>query len=390
MNLQENIQRIREMMGLLTEGPGGQTTDGCGPGFNKHPFLTGSCIPNGWVAPKKVQSGPTVDAMKDLDKKIATNYNDKIVAQQIANGAYLERNTDHQQAEFRVNRSNKYPGLVTKNNTPKIDPYPFIIDREKKIKNAEKSEDLINYYKQNAHTINTIFQIGTAFIPLVGPFISAGIGLADAKMYYDEGDKKTAGLVAVFSFIPGVGGLANKLGLTKWTAKTLGEIGKKISIGSKLLPQEIKVVNIIAKNKQLIQSEMAKIGETATIKSGSKMAREILKKEKQKQFIKTQAKTLATYGAAYGGYSKGYDYVQRDTPKTKAENESLDWEYVKTSFGSSGSKEDNDLLNNAWDGGWRPGTHPPKQFQTALYQKENNEEQENLKKLQAMIASNPK
>jgi len=385
--LEQNEDGFDRRYGLQTEGPGGQTTDGCRPGYNKHPIL-GTCIPNGWInSSKPVQAGPTVDAAKDLDKKIALNDIDKIVAQQRANGTYIE-DPNNPQAEFRVDRSNKYQGLVTKNKSPKIDPYQLhIIDRERKREKAEQSEDIINYYKQNAHTINTVLQIATAFIPLVGPFISAGIGLADAKRYYDEGDTKTAGLVGVFSCIPGVGGLANKLGLTKWTSKALSEIGKKISFSQKLSPLETQVANTIAKNKQLIQSEMAKIGASATIKTGAEMARATLKKQAKKQLIKNTTKTLAGYGAVGAGYSKGYDYVQRNTPKTKAEKEKIDWEFVKTSFGSSGSKEDNVLLNNAWNGGWRPGTALPKQFQTALYQKENNEEQENLKKLEAMIAS---
>jgi N-acetyl-anhydromuramyl-L-alanine amidase AmpD/predicted metal-dependent hydrolase len=37
-----------EQGGLTEYGPGGQTTDGCGPGYSKHP-LTKKCIPNGWV-----------------------------------------------------------------------------------------------------------------------------------------------------------------------------------------------------------------------------------------------------------------------------------------------------------------------------------------------------
>lgn len=110
------------------------------------------------------------------------------------------------------------------------------------------------------HTLMTIAQIGTAFIPFVGLFISAGIGLSDAAMYYNEGDKKTAGLIGVFSAIPGVGGLATKLGLTKFSAKALGEIGKKISFGSKLTPLESQVANRVAQYRQLIQTEMNKIG----------------------------------------------------------------------------------------------------------------------------------
>ncbi len=48
-----------------------------------------------------------------------------------------------------------------------------------------------DYYNENPHYINQIMQFGTAFIPLLGPFISAGIGLADAGIYYKEGNCPT-------------------------------------------------------------------------------------------------------------------------------------------------------------------------------------------------------
>ena len=188
------------------------------------------------------------------------------------------------------------------------------------------------------HTVNTLLAIGTAFIPFVGPFISAGIGLYDAKMYYDEGDTKTAGLVGLFACIPGIGGLASKLGLAKWTSKALGELGKKISIGSKLLPQEIQVANIIAKNKNLILSE---------IKASPVIAKE-LAKQTAKQAAKQAVTTVGGYAAAGGAYSKVYDAAQKNTPRVKAESEGMDWAFVKSAFGSSGTEQDNTLLNQAW------------------------------------------
>lgn len=236
------------------------------------------------------------------------------------------------------------------------------------------------------HTLMTILQIGTAFIPLVGPFISAGIGLADAAMYYNEGDKKTAGLIGVFSMIPGIGGLAGKLGLSKWTAKALGEVGKKISLGSKLSPLETEVANKVVQYRQLIQSEMAKIGGSATIKSGAKAAKQVLKYQAEKQAIKQTGKTIAGYGAAGVGYSKGYDYVQKDTPKTKSQSEGYDWNFVRTSFGSSGTKEENELLNKAWDKGWRPGQVVPQEFQTKQYQNVYAQETQNIKALEQLIS----
>lgn len=106
------------------------------------------------------------------------------------------------------------------------------------------------------HTKNTILAIGVSFIPLIGPILSTGIGLADAKLYYEQGDKKTAGIVGLLSLIPAIGGLAAKLGLGKWSAKTLSELGKKIAKGAKLTSLELKAAQRISQNGKLIQSEV--------------------------------------------------------------------------------------------------------------------------------------
>lgn len=223
------------------------------------------------------------------------------------------------------------------------------------------------------HTVMTILQIGSVFIPFIGPFISAGIGLADAKMYYDDGDTKTAGLVALFACIPGVGGLATKLGLTKWTAKALGELGKKISMGSKLLPQEIKVANIVAKNKNLILADIK--------------ATPVIAKEIAKQTAKQAVTTVGGYAAAGGAYSKVYDAAQKNTPRVKAESEGMDWAFVKSAFGSSGTEQDNTLLNQAWTKGWRPGKIVPQNFQTTVYKDNYNTEIENIKTLNSIVSN---
>jgi len=236
------------------------------------------------------------------------------------------------------------------------------------------------------HSFMTVLQIGTAFIPLVGPFISMGVGLADAAMYYNEGDTKTAGLVGVFAMIPGIGGLASKMGLSSWTAKALGEIGKKISLGLKLSPVEIQVGKKVAQYRKLIESEMAKMGSAATVKAGSKSARTVLGNKAMAQSAVGLAKTLPAYAAVGVGYSKGYDYVQKDTPKTKSQLGGYKWDFVRTSFGSSGTKEENDLLNQAWDKGWRPGQVVPTEFQTKQYQNVYAQETQNINSLNQLIA----
>jgi len=225
---------------------------------------------------------------------------------------------------------------------------------KKTMKGAEMSLD--------NHIVLTILEIGSAFIPFIGPLLSLGFGLADAALYYKEGDTKTAGLVGLFASIPGVGGLSAKLGLTKWSAKALGELGKKISTGSKLLPQEVKAAKIVAKNKNLIlkqiKSNLAKAGAT-----------------------------VGGYVAAGGAYSKAYDEVQKNTPRVKVESEGMDWEFVKSAFGSSGTKQENILLNKAWTKGWRPGKIVPQNFQTVAYKDNYNNELANIKKLNSIISN---
>jgi len=171
------------------------------------------------------------------------------------------------------------------------------------IKNEPTDVSWAGFYNpKDKHTILTILQIGTAFIPFVGTLISSGIGLYDAKTYYDEGDKKTAGLVAMFSIIPGIGGLAGKLGLGKWGAKALGQIGKKISLGLKLSPVEIQVANKVVQNNKLIQSEVKKLSKTAIAKNVVKKGGNVVKKGAK--FVGTN---VAPYVGANVAYNKIYD-----------------------------------------------------------------------------------
>ena len=115
------------------------------------------------------------------------------------------------------------------------------------------------FWKDYKHEIMLGAQIGTAIIPVVGPYISAGIGLADAKIYWDEGDRYSAGMMAILSIIPGLGGLAAKLGLTS-AIKSLGKAGltkfiaklKLIANGGKpvLTQEEKKIIRILGQNQK--------------------------------------------------------------------------------------------------------------------------------------------
>jgi len=74
-------------------GPGGQTTDGCGPGFDRHPIL-GTCIPNGWNPPTQTQVGPTVQAAENMRRARMLNDVHEIAAK----ARYKQLQPNQQQA----------------------------------------------------------------------------------------------------------------------------------------------------------------------------------------------------------------------------------------------------------------------------------------------------
>lgn len=107
------------------------------------------------------------------------------------------------------------------------------------------------------HTLMTILGVGSVFIPVVGPFISAAIGIADAALYYKEGDKNAAGLTAMFSMLPFVKFVPG--------AKELGSKGmallanKLLKGGANLTKAEIEIVNAVKMFTPKIQEELTKM-----------------------------------------------------------------------------------------------------------------------------------
>ena len=110
------------------------------------------------------------------------------------------------------------------------------------------------------HTILAITEIGSAFIPVIGPIISMGIGAADAALYYKEGDKNSAALAAVFSVLPGLGSVVTKIpGIKTLGQKGMAKLASKIVKGEKTFtPLEAQVAKQIESESQLIKSEVKK------------------------------------------------------------------------------------------------------------------------------------
>jgi hypothetical protein len=137
------------------------------------------------------------------------------------------------------------------------------IRSDKDYKSIDKSIDKAREGKPiDPHTLMTILAIGTAFIPVVGPFISVGIGLADATIYYKEGDKTAAGLTAAFSMIPFAGKIINKIpGVRELGSKGMAALASKLSSGGKNLTMaEKEIAEAIKKYSPEIQEELSKMG----------------------------------------------------------------------------------------------------------------------------------
>jgi hypothetical protein len=132
------------------------------------------------------------------------------------------------------------------------------------------SPEQIKADQEMVHNMNAILQIATAFIPYVGPYISAGIGGEDARLYWEEGDKTSAAVVAVFSLLPGLSLIPGAKELGK---KGMAKLFSKFIKGEKFTPLEDKVAKELGKESQLIKNEVDKVIDL-TRKSNPKVARD--------------------------------------------------------------------------------------------------------------------
>jgi len=140
--------------------------------------------------------------------------------------------------------------------------YLFLIEQSSYEKGIwdRSTKMLDNMSKLSPHTVATILQIGTVFIPVAGPFISATIGLTDAALYYKEGDNNSAGLTATFSMLPFVGSVVSKIpGVKQLGSKGMAALSKKISGGANLTKAEVELANTIKAYTPTIKDELSKM-----------------------------------------------------------------------------------------------------------------------------------
>jgi len=126
-------------------------------------------------------------------------------------------------------------------------------------KKIELTPEQIKADQELAHRTNTIMAIGSSFIPIVGPFVSAGINLADAAMYADEGDYVSAGVVGAFAMLPYVGSVVSKIpGVKQLGQKGMEALASKIVKGVPITDAtELAVMQGINLNKELVEGGLS-------------------------------------------------------------------------------------------------------------------------------------
>tara|TARA_R110000868_G_scaffold4012_25_gene24557 strand:+ start:3751 stop:4488 length:738 start_codon:yes stop_codon:yes gene_type:complete len=176
------------------------------------------------------------------------------------------------------------------------------------------------------HTANLVFGIASAFIPVVGPFISAGIGLADAALYYKEGDTKTAGMVAMFSLLPGVFAVTNRIPAIKQLGvKGMSALAKKIAKGEKITDSvELAVIEGIKKGTDFVKSSLDTHVKTLSQQAAAKTVTPNVKNTLT-NFAKSGLTFTAKNVAPYVGAGAGYEYAwNKFSPKQSIDLADID------------------------------------------------------------------
>lgn len=245
---------------------------------------------------------------------------------------------------------------------------------------------LVQWFKDPHNTL-TVLELASLAIPFIGVYVSAGFGLANAALYLKDGNKKDAAISAFFAFLPGLGAVGSKI-VSKMGSKGLQELSEKLikyglnkpenitkefleKNASKFTKEELEVLENISKNEKVLKSEMAKV----PLKNPKEISEFI-------SVIKNKSKATAVdVGINVGGVAAGlsaYPLFKKLNPgvREKIEKGGWDFEEIKNSFFSSGTKEDNLLMIAALNDGWEPGKEVPEKYQTNNYKEMKSQSNE--------------
>ena len=175
-------------------------------------------------------------------------------------------------------------------------PSEFVDASEKFVKDRA---EFVDTYK---HEILDGLAIATFFIPVVGPFISLGIEVGNAALYYNEGDKEMAALAAAFALIPGGELLRNIPGVKKYGRNAIIRAFQKANSGKALSKADQEILEAVAENSN-------KIGRLAKRGALKKILNEGFKKLSLKEKVLVKYKLLKSYptmgGQGFGLVNQG-------------------------------------------------------------------------------------
>jgi hypothetical protein len=145
------------------------------------------------------------------------------------------------------------------------------------------------------HNILAVLELGTAFIPVAGPVISAAIGSVDAAIYYGEGDKDMGVFMLLVTLLPELKIASN---ITKSAKLMKGQkmVEKKILSGKPLknltifeieFIESLKTLNPSKLNSELKES-IARRADNILQTQGEKLT------EQQKAYLKDYSKIYQT------------------------------------------------------------------------------------------------
>ena len=162
-------------------------------------------------------------------------------------------------------------------------------------------EDVSKFIYDNRHGLIDIAAIGTAVIPVVGPFISLGLELGNAALYASEGDNYNAGLATAFALIPG-GQLIRRIPAIKKLGRNgIAKLLKKArdpKLAKTLSEIEKEVLESINKNSKWVRL-------TAARQLSKKMVYSIVSKIKLPQLVKLVYSLSKKYPKTYNITSMG-------------------------------------------------------------------------------------
>jgi hypothetical protein len=145
--------------------------------------------------------------------------------------------------------------------------------------------------KDNQQLALNVVALASAFIPVVGPAISAGISLAGAYSQYRQGNNKAAAIELLFAVLPFIGKIP---GMAKVSRAMAGSLKVKLVRGGTLTLQEYNTLkNIIAYDTYV----STKVGQYLEKQAISDVSKKLLTTAVKKTEAKVIGLTgLPTYG----------------------------------------------------------------------------------------------